>query len=267
MLTDMNKITNKLLISIIILLSMFINVSASDNYSFRKYLHVKSFYSDIALDCIKVGLKYNIPPAAVMAIAGLESGYGSGYVAQITGNILSLGAFKGDKELPRVYLPYSKSKKSVLFDSQEIKKMPESDLVWKKRPKSYKRDYRPTPYAGTTTNLELLKYNSIIKKQANKVCLNDFATRWIIESSKVKVFSEARVWLDSQVLKHGKDILFDKKINRSFIDKIGGHPHSFNYRKTWPKKAKLIMKKAGLVELSNDMYINKLTFEKAWSNK
>ncbi len=267
MLTIIHKITNKLLISTIILLSMFINLSASNNYSCRKYLHVKSFYNNIATDCIEVGLQNNIPPAALMAIAGLESGYGNGYVAQITGNILSLGAFKGDKELPRVYLPYSKSKKSVLFDPQEIKKMPESDLVWKKRPKSYKRDYRPTPYSGTTKKLELLKYDKNLKEKANKDCLNDFAIRWIVKSSNVKVFSDARIWLDSQVLKYGKDILFDKKTNKSFISMIGGHPHSFNYRRTWPKKAKLIMKKAGLVELSNEIYTNKTTFENAWSNK
>ena len=90
-----------------LILSITITNLFSSEYSFRKYIHVESFYSDISLDSIEIGVKNNIPPAAMMAIAGLESGYGSGYVAQITGNILSLGAFKGDKELPRLYLPYS----------------------------------------------------------------------------------------------------------------------------------------------------------------
>lgn len=236
----------------------------ADNYSFRKYKHVESFYSDISSDTIDVGLKYNIPPAAIMAIAGLESGYGSGYVAQITGNILSLGAFKGDKELPRLYLPYSKSSKSVIFDPQSIQKSSVDDLSWKKRPKSYKRDYRPEPYAGSTSNLELLLYNKRLKDIACRACLNDFASRWIRSSSKVKVFRDARNWLDREVSHKGIKVLFDGETNRKFIDMIGGQPHSFNYRETWPKKAKLIMKRTGLVKLTTDMYINNMSFKKAW---
>jgi len=251
------------LVILLLLIFSLTNLLSSD-FSFRKHQHVKSFYSDISSDSIEIGLKYNIPPAAIMAIAGLESGYGNGYVAQITGNILSLGAFKGDKELPRLYLPYSKVNKSVIFDPKEIKKSDENDLSWKKRPKSYKRDYRPKPYAGSTSNLELLSYNKKLKNQASKDCLNDFATRWIKSGSKVKVFRDARTWLDKQVSRRGSKILFDKNINKKFIEMIGGHPHSFNYRKTWPKKAKLIMAKAGLVKLTSDIHIKKMNFNKAW---
>ncbi|MFT7005455.1 MAG: hypothetical protein ACJAWW_002830, partial [Sulfurimonas sp.] len=239
------------IISIVLVLS-FSNLYSAE-FSFRKYKHVKEFYKTTSKEAIEVAKKYNLPPAAILAIAGLESGYGRGYVAQITGNILSLGAFKGDKELPSLELPYSKSKKKVLFDPKEIKKSSKSDLVWKKRPKSLKRDYRPTPYAGTSNKLELLIYNKSLKHSANIACFNDFATRWIISSSKVKVFKEARLWLNKLVNKHGKKILFNKKTSIEFISMIGGHPHSFNYRKEWPKKAKIIMKKAGLVKLTNDL--------------
>ncbi len=255
--------TKTLLLILILLIFSFSNLLSS-NYSFRKYQHVKSFYSDISSDSIEIGLKYNIPPAAIMAIAGLESGYGNGYVAQITGNILSLGAFKGDKELPRLYLPYSKINKSVIFDPKEIKQSDKNDLSWKKRPKSYKRDYRPKPYAGSTSNLELLTYNKKLKNKASKDCLSDFATRWIKSNSKVKVFRDARIWLDKQVSSRGSQILFDNNTNKKFIEMIGGHSHSFNYRKTWPKKAKLIMAKAGLVKLTSDIHIKKMNFNKAW---
>ena len=253
----------------IILLLVLISLTNlySNEFSFRKYQHVKSFYSDISTDTIEVGLKHKLPPAAIMAIAGLESGYGSGYVAQITGNILSLGAFKGDKELPGLYLPYSKSNKSVIFDTKEIKKRSNDDLSWKKRPKSLKRDYRPEPYAGSTKNLELLLYNKELKDKACKTCLNDFATRWIKINSKVKVFRDARAWLDKEVSSKGLKVLFSKETNKKFIEMIGGQPHSFNYRKTWPKKAKLIMNRAGLVKLTTDMYINKMSFKKAWINR
>ena len=248
------------------LLSTLSNLEAKQ-YSFRKYLHVESFYEAIYKDAIELGIKNNIPPAAIMAIAGLESGYGRGYVSQITGNILSLGAYKSDKELPSLYLPYSKSSKIVLFDPKEIKKHHKDDLVWKQRPKSLKRDYRPDPYAGTIKNLELLTYDKELKKKANRACINDFVTRWINESSNIKVFANSKLWLNEEVSKNGTKALFTHETNIKFIDTIGGHPNSFNYRKTWPKKAKIILNKVGLVELSKNLYINRLNFKDSWRDK
>jgi len=252
-------------LSVLLVLAIGFTALNANKYSFRKYQHVKEFYRDLTPKAIDVCLKYNLPPAAVLAIAGLESGYGRGYVAQITGNILSLGAFKGDKELPRLYLPYSKLKKKILFDPNEIKIHPNNDLSWKKRQKSYKRDYRPHPYAGTTKDLELLLYNSTLKCKAHDACLNDFATRWIDKNSKNKVFRDTKIWLDELVSKKDKQILFNMNTNIKFIERVGGHPLSFNYRDSWPKKAKLIMKKVGLVELIDDIYNKKMTFEEAWS--
>jgi len=255
----------KILTIIIITISfIFVNLNASE-YNFRKYQHVKKFYSEITIETIAIANRYKLPAGAVLAIAGLESGYGSGYVAQITGNILSLGAFKGDKELPSLYLPYSKSDKKVLFDSKEIKKYSKDDLTYKKRPKSYKRDYRPLPYAGTTFNLELLKYDEKLKQTAHNACLNDFATRWIVDSSNIKAFRNARAYLDKLVKENGTKILFKKEINKNFIDKIGGIPLSFNYREAWPKKVKLIMDKTGLVQLIHDIKYNHKTFDEAWN--
>lgn len=253
----------KLLITLFIIATGYSSLYAN-KYSFRKYSHVKDFYASITKDAIDVSLKYNLPPAAVLAIAGLESGYGQGYVAQITGNIMSLGAFKGDKELPRLYLPYSASKKRILFIPKEIKSCSSADLSWKKRPKSYKRDYRPVKFAGTTKSLELLYYDKAIKHKANLACFTDFATRWISYNSKVKSFRDARKYLDEQVKKNGTDILFSMSLNKAFIEKIGGRKNSFNYRKTWPKKVKLIMRKVGLVQLVDNIYIKKMSFKDAW---
>ncbi len=256
----------KLLIMLSITILGFTQLHSSQ-LTLRKYDHVKIFYNDIMADTIDIAKIYKLPPAAVLAIAGVESGYGSGYVGRITGNILSLGAFKGDKELPRLYLPYSKSKKSTLFDPKVIEKYSTDDLTWKKRPKSYKRDYRPLPHAGTAKSLVLLKYNKPLKNKANRSCLKDFATRWIKEGSNVKVFRETRIWLDKLVANNGESILFNDNVNKEFINRIGGHPHSFNYRKTWPKKVKLIMKKAGLVKLTKDIHFKNMTFKKAWKNQ
>jgi len=246
-----------------ILVLLFLSVDAK-NFSFRKYEHVRVFYSEITLDVIEVAKKYNLPPAAILAMAGLESGYGSGYVSQITGNILSLGAYKSDKELPRLYLPYSKSKKKVLYDAKVIAKQDKSDLSWRRRPPSLKRDYRVKKYAGSINNLDLLKYDAKLRNDARLACFKDFATRWISKDSNVKVYKDIRLWLDAKVAQYGVKILFTKEINEEFIDKIGGHPNSFNYRKSWPKKVKLIMNRVGLVELTNDIYFKKMSFSQAW---
>jgi len=252
---------------LMVLLSLISGSVFAQKYSFRKYEHVKKFYSQITKQTIKISNKHNLAPATVLAIAGLESGYGSGYVAQITGNILSLGALKGDRELPSLYLPYSKNKKAVIFDPKEIKKFPKTDLTYKQRPKSLKKDYRPKKYAGSTTNLEYFKYNKKAKNKAHYECINDFATKWIANKSNIKVFRNARVYLDELVQKEGKNILYTKVISENFVHKIGGIKNSFNYRETWPKKVKLIMRRAGLVQLVNDMNFKNMSFEEAWNNK
>lgn len=95
--------------------------------SFRKYQHVKAFYQGITPAVLEVSEKYQLPAAAILAIAGLESGYGSGYESKITGNILSLGAFRDDKELPSLYLPYSSKLKKVVLDPVVIKQQGKAD--------------------------------------------------------------------------------------------------------------------------------------------
>jgi hypothetical protein len=240
------------------------SVGSLEQLSFRQYQHVKMFYQEITPAVLEVSEKYQLPAAAILAIAGLESGYGSGYVSQITGNILSLGAFSHDKELPALFLPYSSELDKVIFDPAIIKQQSEADLNWQQRPKSLKRDYRPSPYAGTNAKLELLTEDNALKSLANRACMKDFATRWIVTTSKVNAFKDARLWLDQVVSKNGADRLYNDDINQIFIGKIGGHPRSFNHRGTWPKKVALIMQKVGLVALVNDIKNNNLSFNEAW---
>ena len=236
----------------------------SETFSYRKYENVEAFYKILTKEAIDVGVKYNIPPAALLAITGLESGYGSGYVAQITGNILSLDADKGDKELPPLYLPTCGDDDKVLFDPKDIDACPKSDQHWKQHPPSLKHDYRPAPYAGTDKNLGYLKENPEQRGLAQRACLEDFATHWLSKNNRNKVFSGIRVWLDSLVNKNGVNDLFTEDVCIEFISKIGGHPNSYNFRETWPKKVKLIMDKVGLVGLCFEMYEKKLSFEQAW---
>jgi hypothetical protein len=249
------------------LLFLFSANLLSSEHSFRKYAHVKKFYASITKDTIKICKAHNLPAAAVLAIAGLESGYGSGYVAQITGNILSLGAFKSDKMLPALYLPYSLSKQKILFDPNIINKLPKNDLSYKTRAKSYKHDYRPLKYAGSQTNLELLKYDKELRLKAYRACLNDFSSRWISYKSNKKVFKELKRWTDKQVKEHGVDTLYSRKTNLGFIDRIGGLPHSFNNRKIWPQRVKIVMQKIALIELVNNIIRNDMSFQEAWERE
>jgi hypothetical protein len=236
-------------------------------YKYRKYMHVKNFYEEILPIAVDVGLEYNIPPAALLAIAGLESGYGRGYVAQITGNILSLGANKSEKELPRLNLPYSKSKKMILYDSIEIQKHPASDLTYKFRSRSYKKDYRPKEIRGSSRQLNYFKYHKKERLAAYRSCFEDFSKIWISKQARYRPFREAREYLDKQVKEYGKKILFNIKTDKEFILLIGGRKNSFNYRKSWRKRVFSIINNVGLPSLVDDVVNHHKSFNKAWSKR
>ena len=106
----------------IIFLFLFTSVVCSSQqentkkYSLRKYAHVKSFYKGMSKKATQLCLDNNIPPAALLAITGLESGWDSGYIGQITGNILSLGTRRGDTELPALrFLKTTQKQKRMLM--------------------------------------------------------------------------------------------------------------------------------------------------------
>ncbi|WP_345980935.1 hypothetical protein [Sulfurimonas sp. HSL3-2] len=249
---------------IVLLLLISVSFSSANEFSYRKYTHVKKFYKELTPQAIKIATKYHLPPAALLAISGLESGYGRGYVSRITGNVMSLGAFRSDHELPPLFLPWCDTHEKILIDPKEIKKHPKEVLHYKKRDKSLKRDYRPAPIAGTCNELEYFKYHPKELSKAQYRCFEDFATRWITKSSNKKAFADARIWLDKAVKKDGEKVLYEQSTNEQFIKMIGGHPDSFNYRKKWPKKAIQIMNKTGLVQLCKDIYVNKKTFTQSW---
>ena len=57
----------------IVLLLTTITLIASE-YRYKKYTHVKEFIKPLAQKTIKIALKYNVPPASILAIACVESG-------------------------------------------------------------------------------------------------------------------------------------------------------------------------------------------------
>lgn len=233
-------------------------------YSLRKYQNVTKFYSRIAKEATTICMENNVPPAAILAMAGLESGWNEGYVSKITGNILSLGTRRGDHQLPALQLARLKFKKTILFDSLEILKYNKKDIIWENRPPSLKKDYRPLPYAGTKNNLAYFKYYPEKETQAHIQNLNDFMLHFISRKSKIPAYKNARILMDKLVAEKGKDILLNDSTAFLFINEIGGKPYSFNYRKNWPKKVKNIIKKAGLGDLSKQLYSDKREFKNIW---
>ncbi|MBN2783064.1 MAG: glucosaminidase domain-containing protein [Campylobacterales bacterium] len=253
----------KVILIITILITSTTLFANKQEFRYRKYDHVRDFYKSIAKDAYELGMKYNIPPAAVLAIAGVESGYGRGYVARITGNILSLGANKGDAELPALYLPSIKKTSEIIYLPQNIAKYSKDELLYKKRAKSLKKDYRPKAIAGQQKELDYFHKNPQMFAKAKRKNLEDFTSKWISEKSNIPVFRDSKAWLEKQVKLNGKKTLLSKKTNLEFIDGIGGKPMSFNYRETWPKKVKAVMKNAGLVELIQEIDKGK-SFKEAW---
>jgi hypothetical protein len=236
----------------------------TDQYRLRKYNNVTQFYRRLAKPATDLCMDNNVPPAALLAIAGLESGWNQGYVGRITGNILSLGTRGGDTELPALKLPRLKSTGKILFDSLEIIKYQPNELVWEERPPSLKKDYRPKSIAGTTYQLAYFKYRPEEKAQAQLANMNDFVTVFISRKSRIKAYRRGRFLMDSLVAVHGKQILLEDTVAIKFVNEIGGKPNSYNFRTTWPVKVENIIRKAGLEELTKDLYVTNKTFNEVW---
>lgn len=239
-------------------------VVTAKKYKYRKYNHVKRLYKRISEPVIKLCIKHKVPPAAVLSIISLESGWGQGYIGKITGNFLSLNAFGRDAELPALKMPKHIKTNKIIIDKTKLAKYSENQIVWQNRPSSLKKDYRPKNIAGTSNNLDYFIKNPEELTKANLKNVEDFVTRFISYTSKIKAYNQARQLLDNQIAQHGINILFDTELNIKFINTIGGKPNSFNYRKTWPKKVTNILIHVGAIDLTKKLYLNNFTFNEAW---
>lgn len=240
------------------------NTATLNSYKYRKYNHVKQFYQRLAKPVTSLCIKHKVPPATVLSILALESGWGKGYIGKITGNFMSLNATSRDFELPALRIPKNKITKKVILSKYVLKQTPDSLIVWENRPASLKKDYRPKNIAGSKSNLDYFINNPNELTKANLKNVEDFVTRFISHTSRIKAYNEARTLLDEQIAKHGMEILFDDELNKKFINTIGGRPNSYNFRETWPKKVMSIYRNTGVNQLSKDLYIHKKTFEASW---
>lgn len=276
----MNRITKAFVLILSVITALFLGVTAIEvhanahtqtqetkpktkAYSLRKHSHVKQFYRQTTKEAIKIGLMNNVPPAAILAIAGWESGYGQGYVAQITGNIMSLGARKGEAELPPLTLPKNRKTNQIMIDFSLAKRLPKNQIIWQKRPPSLKKDYRPKPLAGTSHNLLYFRNHPKALRKAYSKVMQDFAGSWVSEKSKIPVFLRAAKEMDKLVKKQGKTALLKCQVAKDFIKSIGGKPRSFNSRPSWIKHVNKVMDNAGLCSLTAQIYRGK-SFNQTW---
>lgn len=234
-----------------------------EKYKNRRFDHVTEFYQRISDKTIKICMEHNIPPAALLAIAGLESGFGQGYVGKITGNILSLGAGKNEKALPALQVYVLKKTGEVLLDSTDLFLYAPNEYKKESRRKSWKKDYRPEPWKGTKEHLNYFTNNPEEKHKAHVKNIEDFAKIFISENNRFQPFRDARKLMEELVRNKGKETLLEESTINQFIDAIGGKKNSFNHRKSWPRKVKNIMRNTGLVPLVKDMYKGK-NFEECW---
>lgn len=238
----------------------------SKTYKYRKYNHVKKLYQRLTLPVTELCIAHKIPPAAVLSIISLESGWGNGYIGKITGNFMSLNASRkrNDTQLPALRMPKNKKTGKIIIRQSVLNKTPKENIVLQNRPSSLKKDYRPIGIAGTKENLDYFLINPEKLTEANLENIEDFATKFIAYTSGIRAYRQAREMLDLEIKKHGTDILFDPALNRKFIYTIGGRPSSFNHRATWPKKVMNILRHVGANQLTKDLYINHKSFEQAW---
>ncbi|MFK7899919.1 MAG: hypothetical protein AB8B61_04085 [Cyclobacteriaceae bacterium] len=233
------------------------------SFRFRKYAHVTKLYQRLSKPVTDLCVANKVPPAAILAILSLESGWGQGYIGLITGNFMSLNATGNRAELPALYLPKHIKSGKVLFDTTNLSQYAKHEIKWEQRPPCLKQDYRPVNIAGTTNQLTYFSKRPNELTKANLANVKDFVSRFISTRSRISAYREARQLLTDEIAKHGISILFNKAFNERFIKTIGGRPNSFNFRETWPKKVIKIMHNVGAIELTKELY-EKKSFVDSW---
>lgn len=225
----------------------------SSNY--WKIPKVHNFYRDLTPIVLEQSLNTGTPPGAVLAIASLESGYGTGYIASVSGNILSLNARKDEPLLPPLTVPVTEDGDVIIHNSQ-IKEMLATGkkLDVSNRPPSLKKDYRPHNIAGTDDYLDYFLINPQDKFQAWEQNVIDLVFGRIKKESTVPAYRDTYNFVNK--IKKSKSLkkLFSNKSAKTYLSTIGGKPHSYNIRKSWVTKCQLIIDKIEMEYFLKEYY-------------
>jgi hypothetical protein len=216
-------------------------------YPLWKIDKVHVFFKHLTPIVMKECLKKGVPPAAVLAMAALESGYGTGYVARVSGNILSLNAREGEPELPPLKVPVTKEKQ-VVIDRRVLEEMLAYgyDFQIEARPPSFKKDYRPGGIAGTDIQLDYFLNHPQEKYAAWKRNIVDLIEKRLSLDSPIPAYRETEQWCRTVLASHSLEKLLSEDAARRFLEKIGGRPLSFNRRISWREKTFVILDRLGL---------------------
>ncbi|EKD27549.1 MAG: hypothetical protein ACD_79C00677G0002 [uncultured bacterium] len=208
---------------------------------------VGNFFEDLTPLVLNESLKKGCPPGAIIAIAAHESGYGTGYIGCVTGNILSLSARKNEIMLPSLNLPITKNK-DIVIDNEQIRNMLASGHPIKlvQRPPSFKKDYRPSDIAGTDAQLDYFLHHPDLRFKAWESNIKDLLYDRILSDSTIPAYKETaelckRIY-DSKSLKR----LLSGETSKRFISLIGGKPNSYNSREEWRDKILNMIDNLGL---------------------
>jgi len=218
----------------------------SSGYSGWKYPQVQLFFEHFTPIVLQEALLNGIPPAAVLAIAALESGYDTGYVANVSGNILSLNARQKDPMLPPLHVPVQG--KSVIVDQQKLKALLASGtpVDYEVRPPSLKKDYRPAPYAGTTAHLDYFQIHPEEKYNAWSENVQDLVYGRLSPDSRIPAYVETRQFCDQIKESRSLNQLLASSSAIQFLAKIGGKPLSYNVRPSWRIRTQEVVTRLGL---------------------
>lgn len=236
-------------------------------YFNRKLSNIAFFYKPITLSIIRVSVENNIPPAAMLAMVGVESAMGVSYISQVTGNIINFQALERENMLPPLRIPTLRRNREIILDEEAANNLPKVDVRWVQYPPTFVKDYRPDGIRGTSKKFDFFLFRPALKKQAHVSSAEDFCKKGISKDNPFKAFQEAREWVNKQVEANGVEILFEDRINKQFVDMISG-PDKDTYPKwksaRWNKEVKDMIDETGMIELTRDMSYQRLTFEEAW---
>lgn len=210
--------------------------------------HVVDFFKKLTPIILEESLQTGVPPAALLAMAALESGYNTGYVSHITGNILSLNALENEAMLPPLKLHIHPGTRQVVLDRQKLTRLMNSgiSLELKFRPSALKKDYRPIEIAGTPEHLDYFLNHEHQLMDAWKQNIHDFLSGRIHPDNTSPAYRSAYGY--TQEIKQHKnlDFLLSEEAAVRFLSLVGGKPHSFNSNPSWVEKTTNLVKNMGL---------------------
>ena len=221
----------------------------------RRFPWVMEFYRELTPIAVEEAMRTGIPAPAIMAIAGHESGFGRGYVARVSGNILSLGARGSDVVLPPLtVLENGRGEILLEFDRTTRQQSIPSGYRWVKKPPSYKKDYRPPGICGTDGGFDYFIKNPAERLAAWRKNVRDFAEGRINEDSPVEAYRRAYQFARKMKNSHSRSYVFSERRAMEFIRLVGGHPQSFNSNPEWPDRVISLLRRAHLSEIAEDYY-------------